>query len=81
MLNRINTAAAVARFRIQNAFRQVFKEQAGGAEVIATIVIIGIVLALALVFKDKLASLVSSLWDGVVKGDPDTYDKTKVESW
>ena len=61
-----------AKATVHGWFQRMFKEQAGGAEVIATLIIIAVVLALALMFKDKLYELVQSLWDSMVgqKGKP-----------
>ncbi len=67
MLNAISTAMVYAKVRVRGAFQRVFKEQAGGAEVIATLVIIAVVLALALIFRKNLSDLVKNLWDSLVK--------------
>jgi len=67
MLTAINCALVSAKTAVQGWFRRVFKEQAGGAEVIATLIIIAVVLALALIFRKNLAALVSNLWNSLVK--------------
>lgn len=64
-------AAPMCMANVHGWFRRVFKEQAGGAEIIATIVIIGIVLVLAFIFRDSLFNLVSGLWDNLVGGADD----------
>ena len=68
--------------KIDGWFKRVFKEQAGGAELIATIVIIGIVLILAFVFRDQLITLVKNLWNGLLKnGDQNTNQQDVVDEW
>lgn len=63
-------------------FRKTFKDEAGAAEVVATLVIIGIALALALIFKDQLLELVSGLWNKLVKGgDTDASQADLVSDW
>ncbi len=59
-------------------FKRVFKEQAGGAEVVATLVIVGIVLALALIFRNQLTNLVTNLWNTLVKNG-DTSAKNSAD--
>ena len=68
----MNAFFATAKATVHGWFQRVFKEQAGGAEVIATLIIIAVVLALALMFKDKLYDLVASLWNSMMnqKGKP-----------
>lgn len=58
-------------------FARVFKEQAGGAELIATLVIIAIVLGLALTFRTKLNGLVKDLWNNLLVNQEETYQPTE----
>lgn len=82
MYSLIQAEALNCRCKIHSLFKRVFKEQAGGAELIATIVIIGIVLILAFAFKDKIMEMVAKLWDGLVKdGKKDTKQSEVVPSW
>ena len=66
MFATIGTALACTRAKVDGWFRRVFKEQAGGAEVIATLIIIAVVLVLALAFRENLSNLVKSLWNGML---------------
>lgn len=69
-------------FKVDCWFKRVFKEQAGGAELIATLIIIGIVLILAFLFKDKLIELVKNLWNNLLKdGNQDTNQQDVVTEW
>ena len=78
----MRNAAFCCKIKVDNWFRRVFKEQAGGAELIATIVIIGIVLILAFMFKDNLLKLVGSLWNSIVKGgNKDIKQSDVVSDW
>lgn len=65
MITAINSALIYAKATVHGWFQRVFKEQAGGAEVIATLIIIAVVLVLALAFRDNISQLVKSLWNGM----------------
>ncbi|MBQ7432162.1 MAG: hypothetical protein IJV50_01640 [Lachnospiraceae bacterium] len=65
MLGMMKTSLNYCAFKVDGFFKRVFKEQAGGAEIVATIVILGIVLVIALAFKTQLQSLVKTLWEQV----------------
>lgn len=68
--------------KVDNWFRRVFKEQAGGAELVATLVIVGIVLILAFAFKDQLINLVKSIWNNlVVNGNEGTTQQDVANTW
>ena len=78
----MKTAVSYCKWKVDMWFRRIFKEQAGGAELVATLVIVGIVLVLAFVFRDKIADLVKNLWNSIVKGDdPDAEQSNIVNSW
>ena len=57
------------RCQVSCWFRKTFKDESGAAEVVATLVIIGIALTLALVFRNQLKNLVANLWNNLVKGE------------
>lgn len=67
MMHAIQNAAICCKIKIDAWFRRVFKEQAGGAEIIATLVIIAVVLVLAFAFRDNLSALVKSLWNNMTQ--------------
>ena len=70
MENAFEIALVYYRAKADATFRRLFKEQAGAAELVATLVIVGIVLALALAFRNQLVDLVKGLWNKlVVEGD------------
>lgn len=72
-------AAKRALWAVDDWFKRVFKEQAGGAEIVATLVIVGIVLALALIFRTQLVNLVKNLWDKLVfNGDTSNKNSNDV---
>ena len=85
MFYMMNTAKNVAQYglrKVDGWFKRVFKEQAGGAELIATLIIIGIVLILAFAFKDKLIDLVKNLWNSLLKeGNENTSQVNVVDEW
>lgn len=41
------------------------KEEKGGSEIVATIVLVAIVVLLAVAFKSQLVSLVQGIWSGI----------------
>ena len=82
MFAAIENLAITCKIKVDAWFKRVFKEQAGGAELIATLVIIGIVLILAFAFKDKLIELVKNLWNNLLKqGDEGTSQGDVVSDW
>ena len=82
MIKAANRGATYAKFKVDAWFKRVFKEQAGGAELIATLIIVGIVLILAFAFKQKLIDLVKGLWNSLLKnGDENTTQGNVVNEW
>jgi len=78
----IKHVALYCKAKMDSMFRRVFKEQAGGAELIATLVIVGIVLILAFTFKDMLIDLVKNLWNNLLKnGNENTTQGSVVQTW
>lgn len=67
MFSTIQNVALCCKIKMNAMFHRVFKEQAGGAEIIATLVIIAVVLVLALAFRDNLSELVKSLWNSMTQ--------------
>lgn len=76
MITGINYAVRCAKNTVHGWFQRVFKEQAGGAEVIATLIIIAVVLVLALAFRDNLSELVKNLWNGATSVGEEDADVT-----
>lgn len=58
--------ATYVKCQVSTWFRKTFNDESGAAEVVATLVIIGIALALALIFREKLVALVKNLWNQLV---------------
>ena len=82
MLNKVYFGSLNCRAKVNGFFRRAFKEEKGGAELIATLIIIGIVLILAFAFKDKLIGLVKNLWNSLLKnGNENTAQGDVVEDW
>ena len=80
MLIKAQCAVETGKEKAHAWFRRVFKEQAGGAELIATLIIIGIVLILAFAFKDKLIGLVKNLWNNLIAGGNEGTTQSEVVS-
>lgn len=82
MYNSIQTSLVYCKVKVDGFFRRLFKENAGGAELIATLIIIGIVLILAFAFKDKLSELVKNIWNNlIVNGNESTNQKDIGTEW
>lgn len=75
MIRSMNAALTYCYCKIDAAFRRVFKEESGAAELVATLVIVGIALALAIAFRKTLIGMVTQIWDSFVK-NPDTNPNT-----
>lgn len=56
------------KLSLQRAMHYLFEEEKGSSEVIALVVIIGIVLILGFIFKDEILKLFQSLWNKLVAG-------------
>lgn len=70
------------KFRGEKFLYNLKNEENGGAELIATIVIIGIVLVLAFVFRDQISGLVANLWNSLVQGGDSSANQNEiVSSW
>lgn len=75
----INYCLLTAKCKVHGFFERVFKENAGAAELIATLVIIGIVLAIALIFRNQLKDIIGSLWETLVQnGSTDTKKNSDI---
>ncbi|MBR4766461.1 MAG: hypothetical protein IK085_06840 [Clostridia bacterium] len=78
----MNATIQYVRCQVACWFRKTFKDEAGAAEVVATLVIIGIALALALIFRDKLIELVKELWNKLVAtGKESTNEDPTFSQW
>lgn len=82
MISMAKNTATYGLYKVDGWFKRVFKEQAGGAELIATLIIIGIVLILAFAFRTQLTTLVKDLWNGLmVNGDENTNKNDILTEW
>ena len=82
MISMAKNTATYGLYKVDGWFKRVFKEQAGGAELIATLIIIGIVLILAFAFRTQLTNLVMELWNGLmVNGNEDTTKGDILTEW
>lgn len=80
MFTAINSAFTYAKATVHGWFQRAFKEQAGGAEVIATLIIIAVVLVLALAFRDNISELVKSLWNNMLSTGENNQQPT-IPNW
>lgn len=82
MFTALDSMYFYCKAKVSGAFNRIRNEQAGGSELIATLVIIGIVLILAFAFKDKLIELVKGIWNNlVVNGNENTAQTDVATSW
>ena len=54
-----------ALFNAKTSVKRLAHEEKGGAEIIATIILVAIVVLLALFFREQIGSLVSSIWGSI----------------
>lgn len=57
-----------AKLSFQRAMHYLLEEEKGSSEVIALVVIIGIVLIIGFIFKDAILDLFQNLWNKLVAG-------------
>ncbi|MBQ9975812.1 MAG: flagellin-like protein [Clostridia bacterium] len=57
-------------FIVKSKIQKFFSEEKGAVDIVAIIILIGIAIALALLFKDKIVGIVN----GLLKDLPDTKD-------
>ncbi len=78
----IQNQLMLLKWKVDDWFKRVFKEQAGGAELVATLVIVGIVLCLAFAFRTQITDLVKQLWNNLVAGDnAESFGQGDVAQW
>lgn len=51
--------------KVQSKVESFFKKEDGEVNIIAIVVLIGIAILLALIFKDRIAALINSLFDTI----------------
>lgn len=61
MMNYINAMIIMAQLKI----RGFFSKEEGAVDIVAIVVLIGIAVLLAIVFKDALGKLITNLLDGI----------------
>lgn len=61
MINMLTGMALRARLKVESFF----KKENGEVNIIAIVVLIGIAILLALIFKDRIAALIGSLFDTI----------------
>ena len=63
-------------FIVKSKIQKFFSEEKGAVDIVAIIILIGIAIALALLFKDKIVGIVNDLLDNL-PDTSDAYDVTK----
>lgn len=61
MMNMLTGMVMKARLKVESFF----KKEDGEVNIIAIVVLIGIAILLALIFKDRISSLINSLFDTI----------------
>lgn len=73
MADKIICAGIIAKCKI----RKLFTDETGAVDIVAIVVLIGIVVLLAIVFKDELAKLIKTLFTTIEQNANDTVN-TKI---
>lgn len=60
-----------AKFSLKRALNHLLNEEKGSSEVIALVVVIGIVLIIAFLFRDQIIKLFVDLWNNLVSNNSD----------
>ncbi|MCD7922004.1 MAG: flagellin-like protein [Clostridiales bacterium] len=64
-MDRINGVLIYLKFRAKNLAEDFFFNEEGDVNIVSIIVLIGIVIIVALVFRKRITSLVNSLFDSI----------------
>lgn len=86
ILNEMSTKAYITcRSKVRSSVEQLrnfAKDERGASDVLAMIIIIGLVLAIALVFRKQIINLVEKLWSTFVEGkELDANHEFKIDGW
>ena len=65
LLTNAYVKCSTALFSAKTNMKRFAREEKGGAEIIATIILVAIVVLLALFFREQIGNLVSSIWGGI----------------
>lgn len=57
--------AKIQAARFKESVHEFLHKERGGAEIVATIVLVAIVVLLAVAFREQLVSLVQGIWSGI----------------
>lgn len=72
----MKTAIIQLQFSAKRFFNHLFREEKGGSEIIALIVIIAIVIALAFAFREQIGEVFAKLWEMVKNSAEGSYNET-----
>lgn len=72
MFNKLYAAAIVAKYRVENFL----KEERGDVNVVAIVVLIGVAVLLAILFKEQIAKLLGNLFGTITNNATNAIEKS-----
>lgn len=74
MLTKLYFMAQSHTIALKNKVATFFKDEKGEVNIIATVVILAIALALAIIFRNQIVKLFDSIWDGIWNNNDQDYN-------
>ena len=66
---------------IKSKIRDFINEERGASDILALIIIIGIVLTIGFLFRTQLIKLVKDLWNALIGSDGSDFDQENITNW
>lgn len=82
-LNELSTLAYVktksTMKSIATKTKELMTEEKGASDILALIIVVGIVMVIGFIFKDQITNLAKQLWNSIVKGDG--MERENINNW
>lgn len=74
MIKNLYIKAQCHAFGVKNKIANFLKDEKGEVNIVATIVILAIALALAIIFRNQIVKLFDTIWDGIWADNNQDYN-------
>lgn len=64
-MNTLFIHSQIMAAKAMNKIQELWKQEKGGSEIVAVIVLIAVVMLLAVLFKEQLGNLVENIWNSI----------------
>lgn len=75
MLRKIDTKLMMMSFAMKNRVKDFLVKEDGAVDIVAIVVLIGIVVLIALIFRKRIEELINSLFDTIGKNASDAVNQ------